>query len=86
MKHLTLTSLGQIREADITFGDMTIFVGEQASGKSILLQLVKLISDAGDITHTLKKHGYDWQKKSENFLSLFLVKEWRRFGKRMRQK
>ena len=71
MKRLTLTSLGQIREADIVFGDLTVFVGEQASGKSILLQLVKLISDAGDITQTLKKHGFDWQKKVENFLSLY---------------
>ncbi len=71
MKRLTLTSLGQIREADIVFGDLTVFVGEQASGKSILLQLVKLISDAGDTTQTLKKHGFDWQKKVENFLSLY---------------
>ncbi|MCE2403046.1 ATP-binding protein [Candidatus Poribacteria bacterium] len=71
MKRLTLTSLGQIREADIAFGDLTVFVGEQASGKGILLQLVKLILDAGDITQTLKKHGFDWQKKVENFLSLY---------------
>ncbi len=71
MKRLTLSSLGQIREADIIFGDMTVFVGEQASGKSILLQLVKLILDAGDITHTLKKHGYDWHEKTEDFLSLY---------------
>jgi hypothetical protein len=32
---------------------------------------VKLILDAGDITQTLKKHGFDWQKKSEDFLSLY---------------
>ena len=78
MKHLRLTSLGQIREADISFGDLTVFVGEQASGKSILLQLMKLISDAGNITQTLKKHGFDWQKKSENFLSIY-------FGEGMEQ-
>ena len=48
-----------------------MFVGEQASGKSILLQLVKLILDAGDITQTLKKHGFDWQKKVDNFLYLY---------------
>ena len=71
MKNLKLTSLGQIPEADITFGDLTVFVGEQASGKSILLQLVKLILDAGDITQTLKKHGFDWQKNTENFLYLY---------------
>ena len=71
MKRLTVTSLGQIREADITLGDLTVFVGEQASGKSILLQLMKLISDAGSITQTLKKHGFDWQKKTENYMSLY---------------
>ena len=71
MERIKLTSLGQIHEADISFGDLTVFVGEQASGKSILLQLVKLILDAGDITQTLKKHGFDWQKKAENFLSLY---------------
>ena len=71
MKHLTVTSLGQIAKADISFGDMTVFVGEQASGKSILLQLVKLILDVGDITQTLKKHGYDWHDKTEDFLSLY---------------
>ena len=71
MERIKLTSLGQTREADISFGDLTVFVGEQASGKSILLQLVKLVLDAGDITQTLKKHGFDWQKKSDNFLSLY---------------
>ena len=64
-----------------------MFVGEQASGKSILLQLMKLISDAGNITQTLKKHGFDWQKKSENF---FVCLFWRRdgtdFGRMVSQK
>ena len=71
MERIELTSLGQIREADISFGDLTVFVGEQASGKSILLQLVKLFLDAGDITQTLKKHGFDWQKNTDNFLYLY---------------
>ena len=71
MERIKITSLGQIAEADISFGDMTVFVGEQASGKSILLQLVKLILDAGDITQTLKKHGFDWHGRTEHFLSLY---------------
>lgn len=71
MERIELTSLGQIREADISFGDLTVFVGEQASGKSILLQLVKLILDRNDITRTLKKHGFDWHGKTEHFLSLY---------------
>ena len=71
MERIKLTLLGQIHEADMSFGDLTVFVGEQASGKSILLQLMKLILDAGNITQTLKKHGFDWQKKTDNFLSLY---------------
>ena len=71
MNRITLTSLGPISKADITFGDMTVFVGEQASGKSILLQLVKLILDADDITRTLKMHGFDWRKKREDFLFFY---------------
>lgn len=30
MERVELTSLGQISEADISFGDLTVFVGEQA--------------------------------------------------------
>lgn len=71
MERIKLTSLGQIPEADITFGDLTVFVGEQASGKSILLQLVKLVLDADSITQTLKKHGFDWHGKTEHFLSIY---------------
>ena len=71
MERIKATSLGQIPEADISFGDLTVFVGEQASGKSILLQLVKLVLDAGDIAQTLKKHGFDWHSKTEHFLSIY---------------
>lgn len=71
MERIELTSLGQISEADISFGDLTVFVGEQASGKSILLQLVKLILDGDDIVQTLKKHGFDWHGDPKNFLSLY---------------
>lgn len=71
MKRLSVTSLGQIQEADITFGDLTVFVGEQASGKSIMLQLVKLILDVDDIRQNLTKHGFDWHGKTEDFLSLY---------------
>ena len=71
MERIKVTSLGQIPKADISFGDLTVFVGEQASGKSILLQLIKLVLDADDITQTLKKHGFDWHGKHEHFLSIY---------------
>ena len=71
MERIHLTSLGQISEADITFGDMTVFVGEQASGKSLFLQLVKLILDAEPIIRTLKTHGFDWHQNPAEFLYLY---------------
>ena len=71
MERIHLTSLGQIPEADISFGDLTVFVGEQASGKSLFLQLVKLILDAEPITRTLKTHGFEWHENPAAFLSLY---------------
>ena len=71
MERIHLTSLGQISEADITFGDLTVVVGEQASGKSLFLQLVKLILDAEPITRTLKTHGFEWHGNPAAFLSLY---------------
>lgn len=42
---LNLRNLGPIREADLTFGDLTVLTGPQASGKSIALQVLKLAID-----------------------------------------
>ena len=38
--HLQLKNIGQIKDADIRFGDLTVFVGPQATGKTIALELV----------------------------------------------
>ena len=35
--HLELLNIGQINHADVVFGDLTVFVGPQATGKSIAL-------------------------------------------------
>jgi predicted ATPase len=71
MKHLKIKSLGPIKEADISFGDLTLLVGPQASGKSILLQLVKLIMDKYNIPAILKQNNYEWGKKVEGLLESF---------------
>jgi len=71
MENLKIKSLGPINEADINFGDLTLFIGPQASGKSILLQLIKLIMDRYNIPSVLKQNNYEWGKKSENFLDSF---------------
>jgi hypothetical protein len=71
MKKLRVSNLGQIREANISFTDLTLFVGPQATGKSIILQLVKLLLDSVDIMNTIKNNGYDWEKDIDNFLEFY---------------
>lgn len=58
--HLRLHNFGPIKSADISFGELTVFVGPQATGKSLALQLVKLLADTGAIHNTLKQYGADW--------------------------
>ena len=70
-EQISITALGQLEQADITFGDITVLVGPQASGKSILLQCIKLVMDVGDITQTLKEYGYNWYDSLPRFLPLY---------------
>lgn len=69
---LSVENLGPIAKADIDFGDLTILVGPQASGKSILLQTLKLQLDARHIATRLRLYGYTWEKTDhETFLELY---------------
>ncbi len=65
MDTLKVKNFGPIKEANVEFGDLTLLVGPQASGKSILLQLMKLIEDDGYITNTLVKNAYIWNDNAE---------------------
>lgn len=55
--HLRVRKLGPIQEADIEFGDLTVIVGPQATGKSILLETLKLIVDRDHIHDTFARHN-----------------------------
>ncbi len=68
---IKLTNLGQIKEADVQFGDLTVLVGPQATGKSIFLQLLKLLVDTGAIVDELRRFNLDWNGKIENFFELY---------------
>lgn len=57
---LRIQSIGQIKKAEIDFADLTVFVGPQATGKSIALQFLKLLVDTGYIQDELVRHGIDW--------------------------
>lgn len=71
MSQLRLENFGQIRQADIHFGDLTVFVGPQATGKSVFLQLVKLLIDAGPVLQEFRRYNIDWRPHLTNFLDLY---------------
>ena len=71
MKNIKVANLGQIKKADITFGDLTLFVGPQATGKSILLQLIKLLLDSEIILFYTYEQGYFWEEDSDNFIEFY---------------
>jgi hypothetical protein len=71
MSTLRISSFGQINHAELAFGDLTVLVGPQATGKSIALQLLKLLVDTGYVQHELRRHGMDWGKKLPEFFDLY---------------
>jgi len=71
MKRLKVKSFGPIQEADVRFGDLTLLVGPQASGKSIFVQLLKLLVDKNHIRKTLEQYNYVWGKDSGKILDLY---------------
>ncbi|MCZ7639920.1 MAG: AAA family ATPase [Verrucomicrobia bacterium] len=68
---LGIENLGPIRQATLTFGDLTVFVGAQATGKSIALQLLKLMVDAGQVQEEMSRHGLDWSGRLPEFLDAY---------------
>src|SRR5271165_464190 len=74
---LNIRNLGQIKEANLSFGDLTVLVGPQATGKSIALQLLKLMVDTGQVQEEMGKYGLDWEHKLSAFLDVY-------FGEGMR--
>lgn len=74
---LKIRNLGQIKRASLTFGDLTVFVGPQATGKSIALQLLKLVVDAGQVQSEMARYGLDWERRLPEFLDIY-------FGEGMR--
>ena len=71
---LQVKQLGPIREADITFGDLTVIVGPQATGKSILLQTLKLLLDRDAIHRTFARHNVSFNGNSKAFVGGYFGK------------
>lgn len=58
MKKLKVENFGPIKSVEVNFGDLNILVGPQASGKSLFLELFKLVMDKNSIVETLSKYNY----------------------------
>lgn len=70
MKRLKIQNLGPIKDADVEFGDLTILIGPQASGKSVFLQALKLCVDSRSIYHHLKQIGFVVDKRAPDAMLL----------------
>jgi putative AbiEii toxin of type IV toxin-antitoxin system len=70
MSKLRLEGIAQLRRADIDFGDLTVLVGPQATGKSIALQFLKLLLDTGYIQGELSRYDLDWSRRLPDFLDI----------------
>ena len=71
VRRLEASGIGPVTTADIEFGDLTVFVGPQATGKSIFLQLLKLLLDKYAIHQELRRFGIDWRGDPRDFLDIY---------------
>jgi len=68
---LTIDSLGPIGSADLAFDDLTVLTGPQASGKSVALQLLKLVLDRAAIEHRMRDQNVVWGGSEDFFDAYF---------------
>lgn len=61
---LIIRNFAQIAEADLTFGDLTVLVGAQGTGKSLALQWLKVAMDGRQIVTALHEAGHPTEKST----------------------
>ena len=71
LRRITVRNFGPIVEADVEFGDLTVIVGPQAAGKSLFLQLMKLLVDRPGIVHELRRNNIHWSEATGFFRIYF---------------
>ena len=72
MTRLKVEHFGPIKSVDVSLGDLNILIGPQASGKSLFLELFKLVMDHANIVDVLRKYNYILSKTDVNpFLDLY---------------
>ena len=71
VRQIEARSIGPVSEAEIEFGNLTVFVGPQATGKSIFLQLLKLHLDKYAIHQEFRRFSIEWGGNTQDFLNLY---------------
>ena len=71
-ERIAVKNFGPIREVNVELGDLTVLIGAQASGKSLFLQMFKLIKDRSAILKSLENYGFVVNNKLENLLNRYL--------------
>lgn len=69
---LRIENFGPISEAEVEFGDLTVLVGPQATGKSLFLQTFKLLTDLGSVYERFRQVGLAWETEPAVMLDLYL--------------
>lgn len=70
-RRMQVRNFGPVREADVELGDLTVFVGPQAAGKSLFLQLLKLLVDRPSIVPELRRNNIIWGKEPAEFFRIY---------------
>lgn len=71
MRSLLVQHFGPIEHGEVRFGDLTLLVGPQATGKSLLLQLAKLLIDRVAIKQELKRSNIRWKNTPEEIFEVY---------------
>ena len=72
MNTIKLLGFGPICSANVQLGDITILIGPQASGKTLFLQMIKLLIDKDYIVQTLSRYNYVTDKQPDQILNYYL--------------
>lgn len=71
MKNLKISNLGPLGKININFGDLTILIGPQASGKSIALETLKLVVDRDSVISNLDRYNYIIGHNTDKILNVY---------------
>lgn len=71
VSNIKIDQFGPINSLDISLGNLTILLGPQASGKTLFLQLLKLLIDKDYTVQTLSRYNYVMDKQPDNILNCY---------------